>query len=199
MKLKKTIVVLLLVTMMLLAAGCRDKTEMGDLAIVLGMGLDWVEDASLMLTIEVSNRKDPGEQGSSMTYSVSADTFEQAEEKLAKLVDKQLFWGNLTLLLFGGTFSDEQILRYATSVYQDDKFGVSLVVLRTEKRAKDVLQGSFGSADYVSLGLPEALELQERQYSLADYLEDSMKNNSAAEKIPVVNVDKQGIIILEEQ
>ena len=67
----KKLLILLLIPILL--GGCYDYNELGDLAIVAGIGIDYQDD-EFEVTFEILSTKKEGEQGSasSSTYNVSA-------------------------------------------------------------------------------------------------------------------------------
>lgn len=97
----------------LLLAGCWDRTEVNDLALVTGAAIDQVDDAHIELTIQIfipqgtsgggltGSQKQTG--GSQISYTVSATGTNIAEaiSHLQEKMPRKIFWGHSEIFLFG--------------------------------------------------------------------------------------------------
>ena len=190
----KKLVMLVLVTMLVCSfSACTDRQELSELAIVLGMGFDHMEDDSLQLSVELADRKMPQETGESKVFHVTAKDFTTAMDELILLLDKQLFWGNMMVLVFGDSFTQEQVDDVALALYKSNIFSDELPLLCAEGTAADIINGSFGESEYVSKGLSEAISHDEAQFEpilLAHYVERLLANQASCQQIVRVDVEK---------
>lgn len=200
MKTKQVILLMPLLFLPLLLAGCWDKQELRDIAIVLGLGFDRTEAGELQLTVELAQRENGADSGESVCFTACGETRQAAEEALEQLLDKQLFWGNLSLLLFGQGVSYSDMAAMTLTLYQDGRINSATPLFRSDDPAAAVLNGHFGEAAYVSQGLVQAVERDQRDstgvYCLADHLEQ-LVNGVAEREVPTVGVNEAGEVYLE--
>ncbi|MFK7693307.1 Ger(x)C family spore germination protein [Paenibacillus sp. HJGM_3] len=98
---------------LLLIAGCWDRTEVNDLALVTGAAIDQVDDTQIELTIQIfipqgtgggglsGSQKQTG--GSQITYTISATGTNIAEaiSHMQEKMPRKIFWGHSEIFLFG--------------------------------------------------------------------------------------------------
>ena len=90
---------LFLVAFCLLLAGCQPNTEIGDMAVVVGVAVAQSSDNQLTVSVELAYRDSiNGEDKSSIVTAEGAD-WPSVEEALAEQCDKRLYWGHTILLL----------------------------------------------------------------------------------------------------
>lgn len=93
------------------AAGCWDRREISELAVVLGTGIDWTPQGKIRLTVQVARPTafvggetgTGGKEATAASWTVSAEgsTVEEAERKLACFVPRQIYWGHSIILVIG--------------------------------------------------------------------------------------------------
>lgn len=115
---RSTVLVLLPVSACIfLTAGCWNSTELNDLAIVTGAGIDLTEDEQIELSVKIYLTSPSGSEqigdglgessgggsgsGTSIVRSVTGVNMADASSKLQKLLSRKVFWGQTEVLLFG--------------------------------------------------------------------------------------------------
>lgn len=190
---KKLIIFVLLAIFICSFSGCADRHELSELAIVLGMGLDYMEDGSLQLSVELADRKMPQETGESKVFHVIAKDFTIAVDQLGLLLDKQLFWGNMMVVVFGDSFTKKQVDDIALALYKSNIFSDELPLLCAAGKAEDIINGNFGESEYISKGLSEAISHDEMQFEpilLAHYTERLLANQASYQQIVQINAEE---------
>jgi len=116
--------VLVLVTLSihaLLLAGCWDRTELNDLAIITAAGLDLTEDHQLELSVKIyltspssssqqmggTSGPDKGAAGQSVVRSAVGLTMADAASRLQQLLSRRMFWGQDEVFVFGERLAKE--------------------------------------------------------------------------------------------
>lgn len=190
---------LILVLLLLTLSGCWERQELSEIAIVLGAGLDKEEDG-ILLTVELAHRLNGADSGESKIFSAQGRDLQQAEQKLAAMLDKTIFWGQLTLVLFGQGLNEEEQTGYALAFYQDGRLGSAIPMLQCQGRAEDILNAEFGEATYVSQGLVQAMEhlsSEQRQVStIAQRLEAALEQRPLP-AAPMVLIGDEGRLELK--
>ncbi len=106
----KKLLILLLVPIFL--GGCYDYNELGDLAIVSGIGIDY-KDEEFEVTFEILSTKKEGEQGSasSSTYNVSAkgNTVAEAFSKNGNNMDKVPYYDHIKVVVISEDVAKEHL------------------------------------------------------------------------------------------
>jgi len=107
---KKITVLLLAVILTGLLEGCWSRSEITEVAIILGTGVDWTEDERIRLTVQIAGPGAFGAGGESgpgvkepPAWVVRAEgkTIEEAERYLAKKVPREIYWGHSVILVIG--------------------------------------------------------------------------------------------------
>ncbi|MEC5423564.1 Ger(x)C family spore germination protein [Virgibacillus sp. C22-A2] len=119
--LKKTHIFCLGIIGMLFLAGCWDRTEVNDIAIVLGVGLDRADEDQLELSVQIIN---PGALGGgqaggggeggevSTVQRITGRTIFDASSKLQQEVSRELFIGHNQVVFIGEKLAEEGIHKY---------------------------------------------------------------------------------------
>ncbi|WHY87741.1 Ger(x)C family spore germination protein [Neobacillus novalis] len=104
--------VLLLCLIILLLAGCWDRTEVNDLAIILATGVDISKNKEIELSVQVFIPKpaEGGQQGGVSSGSTSSQTLVRSAEgvtiadamsRLQEKLTRRIFWGQNEVLIIG--------------------------------------------------------------------------------------------------
>lgn len=141
-------------------SGCRDKAEIGDLAVVLGTVLEKNEIGGLRVSIELAHKDSIDSEDESIVISVDADNWPDAEDKLAEELNKELYWGHMVLLILGEGFSSESVAQYLEMFYQDSRLSPIIFVAITSVSSQKIFGAKFGESAYVSKGIAERLALE---------------------------------------
>ncbi|WP_077325181.1 Ger(x)C family spore germination protein [Virgibacillus siamensis] len=106
-----------------LLSGCWDRTEVNDLAIVAGTGLDKTEDGNILLSVQIINPKASGSStGGSSGGQTSGNlatvreavgkTIFDAKSKLQEQVPRKLFWGHNRAVIIGPKMAEQGIRKH---------------------------------------------------------------------------------------
>ena len=105
----KKIALLLLLFLASFLTGCWNRTEITDMAVVLGTGVDWTQDGRLSLTIQIAkSRAFAGveaaggrEEAANWVVTAEGKTIEEAAGNLAAKVPRKVFWDHCMILIVG--------------------------------------------------------------------------------------------------
>ena len=78
---------LLLILPLLILGGCQRHTEIGDLAVILGVAVSESPDGSIAVTVELAHRDSINGEDRSVVVSAAAADWDGVEEALAKECD----------------------------------------------------------------------------------------------------------------
>ena len=106
------IIIFLLLAVLLTSSltGCWDWRETSSFAIILGAGVDWVDNNRIRLTIQIAKpssfvggQQSPGTQTQSASWVIWAegDTIQDAEKNLLLLVPRDIYWGHCIIMILG--------------------------------------------------------------------------------------------------
>jgi spore germination protein KC len=112
---RKTVLALLFLSVhALVLAGCWDRTEVNDLAIITAAGLDLTDDGQLELSVKIyltspagtqqmggSDSSGKGKTGMSVVRSATGSTVADAASKLQQRLSRKMFWGQDEVFVFG--------------------------------------------------------------------------------------------------
>ena len=195
MRLYKVIIAFLLLLSCLFSAACWDSRELSATSIVLGVAFDHVEE-QMMLTTELCGA-DSSEPAILQTYGNAVGDCVYA---LRQLVEEELFWGGVAVIIYGGTLDSESADDCGMYLYRElDVSGKTPIIRSWDCTAGDILRGSYGQAPYVSMGLSESLRLsagnEDRPLTLMKQLEASL-GSSGQGQAAVVELDENGSVKL---
>lgn len=136
-----------------LLAGCWDRRELPELAIVLGCGVDLIEKDRLLLTVQIAKPASffAGDQGSggggsgqqaAPVWAVSAEgkTVSEAITNLQRKLPRHLYWGHNMVLILGEKLARKGAF-LATNFFpraMEPRGTIKLLV--TSKEAKTILE-----------------------------------------------------------
>lgn len=118
-------------TVLLLSTGCWDRTEVNDLAIVTIAGLDKKDNGEIEVTLEIVVPKQEGGQtqtggtaskgsGSTLIWSAEGATAAAAVSKLQRKLPREIYWGQLELLVAGEVLSRDQFREQLDYLVRDN-------------------------------------------------------------------------------
>jgi len=192
-------VLLLLILLTLTICGCQAHSELSQLAMIVGIGLDTAEDNGLTLTVELAHQQLSNEPGQSVTFTVSGADLAELEEELQRQLDKEANWSNAVSLVIGAELAVRGIDGVMTAIYQDDRFNPGLLLLVAQERAEKALATQFGESEYTSQALAEALNQKARleggkPLTVADYLGKRLSGQTHVE-LPLLEVREERLVL----
>lgn len=148
-------------------AGCWDRIEINDLAIVHGLALDKASDGQIEVTVSLAvpaQITPPGAPGGgrqgppAINKSASGRTVYEAQERLQKLLSRQLFWAHNAVILVSQDLAREGVSEVLDFFTRSRQPRLSTVFAVTEGRAKDVLASTLP----IELNVPTGIQEIER-------------------------------------
>lgn len=139
----------LLVIMSGLSSGCWSRKELGELAIVLGAGVDRSSENQVRLTLQLakprafaSGGETRGGGGIPTTWVVSETgrTVQDAQRKLAGRISRRIYWAHSNILVLGEEAARHGINYYVNFFYREPHPRETTWVLVAKGEAKDILE-----------------------------------------------------------
>ncbi|WMT18957.1 Ger(x)C family spore germination protein [Parageobacillus toebii] len=136
---------------LILLSGCWDRTEVNDLALIVGLGIDQTKNGEIRLTVEIVVPKSAGGGGQMMggggagggetiirsgTGVTVADAISNLQEKLSRRV----FWGHTKVIVFGEKAAKAGIRQHLDFLSRNPEVRLRSNVLVSEGTAKSVLE-----------------------------------------------------------
>ncbi|MGE7092598.1 Ger(x)C family spore germination protein [Lysinibacillus sp. NPDC048646] len=144
-KIKKSITLLLLISLSLLLSSCWSKRELNELAIVVAVGVDKVEEeyeVSLQIVnpSEVSSSKPSSGQSPVITYNAKGDSVFEAVRKMTTLTPRKAYFAHLQVLVVGENLAKEGISQTLDILSRDQEIRNNFVVIISHQAtAKEIL------------------------------------------------------------
>ncbi|MCR4429604.1 MAG: Ger(x)C family spore germination protein [Tepidanaerobacteraceae bacterium] len=110
-------------------SGCWSRRELNEVAIVLGAGIDAIDNDRIRLTVQVaipmafaSGQESMGgkKQAASMEVSSDGATIEEAERYLAMKIPREIYWGHCVALIIGENMAKKGV-RTITDFFERDR------------------------------------------------------------------------------
>ncbi len=205
-----------LLLLLLCTSGCRDRYNVDELAIVIGVGIDRVAGAEpILLTVQVVNAgmiKSPGGEGGGgggegkpfITLSSQGKSFLDAVRNLAKSSPRKLFFSHNKVIVLGKTFAESDISEVMDYVQRDREFRRTNLILMAEQTAKEVLVAKMDIERLPALGLQLWLNSKDQTFIYPINLNDfllNLKNDVGVSYAPLVSLkdtDQESKSKLEE-
>jgi spore germination protein KC len=150
--LQKAVKILFICVHLILLSGCWDRTEVNDLALIIGLGIDQTKDGKIMITAELAVPKAAGGGGQTMgggggggggetivssgTGATVADAISNLQEKLSRRV----FWGHTKVIVFGEKAAKAGIRQHLDFLSRNPEIRLRSIVLVSKGTAKSVLE-----------------------------------------------------------
>ncbi|MGG2106620.1 Ger(x)C family spore germination protein [Lysinibacillus pakistanensis] len=129
----------------LLLSGCWSKRELNELAIVLALGIDKVDDefelsVQVVDPSEISTRKPSTGRTPVITYHAKGETIFEAIRKMTVLAARKPYFSHLRIVVIGEELAKEGINEALDLISRDHEFRNDFdVILSHQASAKDVL------------------------------------------------------------
>ncbi|WP_445477296.1 Ger(x)C family spore germination protein [Lysinibacillus irui] len=135
----------LLCILTLLLSGCWSKRELNELAIVVALGIDKVDDAyevtvQIVDPSEVSMRQASAQRSPVISYHARGETIFEAIRKMTTLAARKPYFAHLQVVVLGEELAKEGISESLDLIARDHEFRKDFnVIMSYEAAAKDVL------------------------------------------------------------
>jgi spore germination protein KC len=149
--LQKAAKILFVCVHLILLSGCWDRTEVNDLALIVGLGIDQTKDGQIMLTVEVIVPKaiggggqmmggGGGGEGETIVKSGTGATVADAISNLQEKLSRRVFWGHTKVIVFGEKAAKAGIRQHLDFLGRNPQTRLRSNVLVSKGTAKSVLE-----------------------------------------------------------
>jgi len=191
----KKLFIILPVIFGILLSGCWDKKELNEVALVIGVGLDKVEDESYKITAQVikpSSGQDKAGGSELPTWSISATgkTVMSAIRNLNESSPRRLYWAHLQIIIFGEELARESLSPIITWFERDRDSRAGSYLIVTNGLAEDLLNQKIELGNVPAKSMAELLKASTiRQINAREVkLRDIMNTLSTPGVDPVLDV-----------
>jgi spore germination protein KC len=197
--LQKAAKILFVCVHLILLSGCWDRTEVNDLALIVGLGIDQTKDGQIMLTVEVIVPKaiggggqimggGGGGEGETIVKSGTGATVADAISNLQEKLSRRVFWGHTKVIVFGEKAAKAGIRQHLDFLGRNPQTRLRSNVLVSQGTAKSVLE----LVPPIEESSSEVLrELSESQLLLRVTAKDALQmlsGDAGAAALPMVKV-----------
>ncbi|MFY0518624.1 Ger(x)C family spore germination protein [Lysinibacillus sp. UGB7] len=142
---KKFLILFLLISLSFLLSSCWGKRELNELAIVVAVGVDKIDDGyevsvQIVNPSEVSSTKPSSGQSPVITYSAKGASVFEAVRKMTTITPRKAYFAHLQVLVIGETLATEGINQTLDLLSRDQEIRNNFdVIVSHQASAKDVL------------------------------------------------------------
>jgi spore germination protein KC len=179
---KRCFIVLCLSIFLLLCGGCRDRNDIDQLAIVIGLGIDRVSKSDpILVTVQIVNpaaTKSPATEGGGgsespfITFTSQGKSVGEAIRNLARISPRQLFFSHNKVVVLGKAFAESDISEAMDYFSRNREFRRTSRVVVAEQTARQVLETKTNIEKLPSLGLDLMLTSRDQIYIYPIILND---------------------------
>lgn len=197
--LKKTGVFITFMFPVLILAGCWDRVELNDLAIVTAAAIDKSEDDQVEISLEIfipksmggSSQEVGGNGDITMLMSHKGSNLADALSKLQKEMPRKIFWGSCNVFIFGEDLVEEGIQHHLDFLLRHPQPREGSFTFISEGKAKKFLAQKSKLERYsaediqgiVVMGLGTGVTLSE--------LDIMMKTKGQGSALPYLSIKKE--------
>ncbi|QGT99396.1 Nutrient germinant receptor hydrophilic subunit C (GerKC/GerAC/GerBC) [Candidatus Syntrophocurvum alkaliphilum] len=146
----KNFIVVFIIILFLSLAGCWDRQDLRDIAIVSALGIDKLDDENILLTVQVINLQQlqqqegagfsPGEEDLAfVNFSHHGKSFFSAKRELTHTIPSRVFGGHTAVIIFGKEKAEKGLLPHLDFIIRDYDFRRNKHVIVADGKAKDIL------------------------------------------------------------
>lgn len=146
---KRIAALLLLVMLTSLLEGCWNRTELNELAIVLGAGVNLTTSGQIQLTLHIAipqafagGKGGGGKEPASWVVSGEGKTIAEAEGYLAKQIPRKIYWGHCAILVIGEQMARTGISQVTDFFLREGQTRENILIMVTKGEAKDFMETS---------------------------------------------------------
>lgn len=186
---------------LILLSGCWDRTEVNDLALIVGLGIDQKKDGKIMLTAELivpqavggggqmmGGGGGSGVSGQTVVRSGTGTTVADAISNLQEKLSRRVFWGHTKVVVFGEKAAKAGIRQHLDFLSRNPQIRLRSNVLVSKGTAKSVLE----LLPPIEQSSAEVLrELSESQLLLRVTIKEAMQmlsSDADAAALPMVKI-----------
>ncbi|MFC5406855.1 Ger(x)C family spore germination protein [Cohnella soli] len=151
---RKSIIVVALGMSLAPLAGCWDRTEVNDLALVMATGIDKKDDKTIELSVQIFVPRASGGGGGggvmgggggggmaqTLVRSEEGSTIADAMSKLQEKLPRKIFWGHGEVFVIGEKMAREGIREHVDFLLRDPEPRIRADMLVSKGEAKEVME-----------------------------------------------------------
>jgi spore germination protein KC len=149
--LQRTAKILFVCVHLILLSGCWDRTEVNDLALIVGLGIDQTKDGKIMLTVELiipqavgggqmMGGGGGGGGGQTIVRLGTGTTVADAISNLQEKLSRRVFWGHTKVIVFGERAAKAGIRQHLDFLSRNPQIRLRSNLLVSKGTAKSVLE-----------------------------------------------------------
>lgn len=196
--------------------GCIDKTELNEIALVIGIGIDVdKDDNSILVTLELANptttnresSDSPGRANSSILQTSRGKNFSDALQNFTQVSSLAIDFTHIQVIVMSKDLCAEGVEGVVDYVARDRQFRNLNWIFMAEDSAREVLKTKIPNDDITSLGLANMMNKLRKNGSILpidlNRFIIGFQSQAKASLAPVVRVEKtkdeeQGRIKIEK-
>ncbi|MFG6116324.1 Ger(x)C family spore germination protein [Halobacillus sp. MO56] len=142
---KKSKLLLIMFSCLILLSGCWSSRELDDLGIAVALGIDKTEEGNYALTVQIINPSEIAAEKASTRppvsiYKSEGETLSEALRKMTKTAPRKIYVSQLRLLVIGQSLAEEGILPALDLLYRDAEFRTSFfMTIAKNASVEDIL------------------------------------------------------------
>ena len=159
---KRLFVLIILILICVLLAGCWNYSEIEQLAIIAGVAIDKNPDGSIHITIEIADIASDGKVSyKPVILEVDGQTVVEAMKKGVILEGKRLYWSHAKVIILSQEIAKEDISKYLDYIYRDEETRVDVwMLVSKEKTAGEILKSKGQLKPIVSFQIDDIMRTQ---------------------------------------
>ncbi|GKU24965.1 Ger(x)C family spore germination protein [Clostridium folliculivorans] len=183
--------------------GCIDKTELNEIALVIGMGIDKDKDEnSILVTLELANptttnkesSDSPGRANSSILQTSKGKNFSDALQNFTQISSLAIDFTHIQVIVMSKELCSEGVAGVVDYVSRDRQFRNLDWIFMAEDSAYEVLKTKMSNDDITSLGLANMMNKLRKNGSILpvdlNRFIIGFQSQAKASLAPVVRVEK---------
>ncbi|MDF2881209.1 MAG: gerKC1 [Clostridiaceae bacterium] len=185
-----------------LLTGCYDKSELGEISVVSGLGIDKISgNEPISVTLEIVNPRISGggsmdveKSNSSNTQTSTGKTLYEAMQNFSKKSSTIMDFSHAKVIVLSRDLCESGISEIIDYLNRDRQFRGSNWILVSNKTAKEILQSKIPNEDITSMGIDNIMKLYKKNgpimtVNLNDYTVWA-NSESRASFAPIIDIDK---------
>lgn len=151
--------------------GCWSRRELNELAIVVGLGVDVVDDQYIVSTqvvdpSEIAVQQAGGRRAPVVTYVQKAETIFEAIRKITTIAPRKLYFSHLRIVVIGKGMAEKGIGELVDFLYRDHELRTDFfIVVTKDSKARSVLEVLTSLESIPANNLFESLLTSERAWA----------------------------------
>ncbi|MED4452256.1 Ger(x)C family spore germination protein [Metabacillus fastidiosus] len=165
------LVIITVISILIFLTGCWNRRELNQLAIVVGIGIDKVDDQFLVTTQvinpgQIATQKSSIEKAPVIMYQETGDTVFEAIRKITTTAPRKMYASHLRMIVLGEEFAKDGIGEILDLLFRDQEFRMDFYIMVAEgMRAEDILKVSTPLEKIPSNKMFNALETSQKEWS----------------------------------